>query len=554
MAWGPAALVLPAKNRRGVRPDVKKEVSPLFLNSQEDAVKRFIHRHADKVIGVLSGFDRLVFRGTLRRIAFVDGLMAFLGWKHVLLKHFGAYAHAVSERIKAASCQAAREQGRPIQYLASSRSSKEAIASRIAERDNIREGLICILTCVEPCRTFEIYRNRDAKRLELVHRIRKCLHLYHYFQDPEFGFMHARIQTWFPFNVQVCLNGREWLSRMLDRDRLDYRRRDNCFPWIADMDRAQHLADRMLRRSWPTILRRFAHRLNPAHREIFPGDTRGYYWSVYQSEWATDVLFRDARTLSSIYPPLVRHGMTTFSSADVMRFLGARLRPGTFDGEIVSDFKDRPEGVRIKHRLGANSVKLYDKQGSVLRAETTLQDASAFKVFRAKEGDPKGPKAWRQMRRGIADLHRRARVSQACNERYLDALAAADTSQSLGDLALSVSRPVRWKGYRFRGLHPWAFDDIRLFQTLCRGEFSIHGFRNRDLLPHLFLAPARDADEIRRRSARISRLIRLLRAHGLIQKLPSSYRYRLTPRGREILPPLVSAQQITLKQLISATA
>jgi len=517
-------------------------------------VERFIQRHADKVIGVLSGFDRLVFRGTLRRIAFVDGLMAFLGWKHVLLKHFGAYAHAVSERIKTASCQAARDQGRPIQYLASSRTSKEAIASRIAERDGIRQGLICILTCVEPCRTFEIYRNRDAKRLELVNRIRKCLHLYHYFIDPEFGFMHARIQTWFPFNVQVCLNGREWLSRMMDHDHMDYRRRDNCFPWIADVDRAQHLSDRMLRRSWPAILRRFAHLLNPAHREIFSDDARGYYWSVYQSEWATDVMFRDARALASIYPHLVRHGMSTFSSADVMRFLGARLRPGMFDGEIVSDFKDRPEGVRIKHRLEANSVKLYDKQGSVLRAETTLQDASAFKVFRAKEGDPQGPKAWRPMRRGIADLHRRARVSHACNERYLEALASADTSQPLGDLVQSVSRPVRWNGYRFRGLRPWTLDDLALFQVVCRGEFAIQGFRNRDLLPLLFPAPAQNSGELRRRSARISRQIRLLRAHGLIRKIPSSYRYQLTPRGRETLITIVATQQVTLNQLNRAIA
>ena len=387
-------------------------------------MKRFIQRHADKVTGVLSGFDRLVFRGTLRRISFVSGLMAFLGWKHVLLKHFGAYAHAVSERVKAASCQAAREQGRPIQYLASSRTRKDAVARRIAERDGIREGLICILTCVEPCRTFEIYRNRDAKRLELVHRIRKCLHVYHYLKDPEFGFMHAR------------------------------------------------------------------------------------------------------------------------------------LRPGTFDGEIVSDFKDRPEGVRIKHRLGGNAVKLklYDKQGSVLRAKTTLQDASAFKVFRAKEGEPQGPKAWRPMRRGIADLHRRARVSQACNERYLDALDAADTSQPLGDLVQSVSRPVRWHGDQFRGLRPWALGDLALFRAVCRGEFSIQGFRNRDLLAHLFPTPACDEDESRRRSARISRQIRLLRAHGLIRKVPSSYRYQLSPRGREILATIIASQQVTLNQLNRAIA
>ena len=70
-------------------------------------------------------------------------------------------------------------------------------------------GLVCVLTCVEPCRTFEIYRDRDTKQLHLQPRVRKCLFLYHYTVHPVFGFLNTRIQTWFPFSIQICLNGRE---------------------------------------------------------------------------------------------------------------------------------------------------------------------------------------------------------------------------------------------------------------------------------------------------------------------------------------------------------
>jgi hypothetical protein len=261
-------------------------------------------------------------------------------------------------------------------------------------------------------------------------------------------------------------------------------------------------------------------------------------------------MFKDSASLATIYPALVQHAMATFSSADVMRFLGRKVH-GAYQGEIVSDFKDRPEGVRIKHRAGKNSVKLYDKQGSIMRPETTINNPSDFKVYRRKEGDPHGELAWRPLRKGIADLHRRAQVSQACNERYLDALAAADTSTPLGDLLLPLCRPVTWKGHRVRGLRAWSPDDLGLFQAICRGEFSINGFRNRDLQRLLFQTPAADSKQRRRRSAHITRRLRMLRAHGLIRKVPSSRRYLLTHKGREKLYALLTAQRATLQQLNS---
>src|SRR5208337_3361207 len=120
----------------------------------------------------------------------------------------------------------------PVQYLASAAEDKETLARTIAARDGIDDGLVCLLSCLEPCRTFEIYRNRETHRLELVSRTRKCLFLYQYWVHPEFGFLNARIQTWFPFPVQVCLNGREWLAQQMQAAGLEYVRQDNCFPWI----------------------------------------------------------------------------------------------------------------------------------------------------------------------------------------------------------------------------------------------------------------------------------------------------------------------------------
>jgi len=514
----------------------------------EDVVKEFVQKYAGIIVGALSGFDRLIFRGYLRELSYVRGLFMYLCWRKVPLTEFGRFARSLSEQVKRASTAEAARCKRPIIYLPSSRTDKDAIARTVREQDGIDEGLICVLSSVEPCRSFAIGCNPKTNRAELLLRHRKCLFLYHYYMDPTFGFTHARIQTWLPLDIQIYINGREWLARQMDTHGLTYRRADNCFVALQDVASAQRLMDAQLRLNWPNHLDRLARCLNPAHNSLLASDRLHYYWTAYQSEWATDIMFRDPQTLAEIYPRLVRHGVSAFSSPDVMRFLGGKVH-GNFRGEIVSDFKNRPEGVRIKHRVGANSVKLYDKQGSVLRVETTINDADGIKVFRPKEGDPDGHRSWRPMRRGIADLHRRAEVSQATNQRYLHALTSADTSIALGELLCELQRPVTWKACRIRGLRPWSADDLALLRTANRGEFCLNGFRNRELQALLFDGKPQNSDERRRRSARVSRHIRLLRAHHLIQKLPRSYRYRVTPKGRQIITAILAAHDASLQQL-----
>ncbi|MGQ9636096.1 MAG: hypothetical protein ACUVXB_17875 [Bryobacteraceae bacterium] len=522
----------------------------------------FIAKHGDKITGTLSGFDRLVFRGTLRSIAHDEGMMRYLWANQVLLKDFGSHVERVSQRLKEASLAEAEALGRPVKYLTSSQVSKEEIARGIAAKERIHEGLVCVLTCVEPCRSFEIHRNRETKKLELKPRYRKCLFLYHYWMHPVFGFLNARIQSWFPLPVQICLNGREWLARQMDAAGLEYARQDNCLPWIADWSKAQRLMDRQLRANWPRLLDGVARQLNPVHGEIFRKHPVSYYWSTYQSEWAIDIVFREAADLRRLYPRLVHHGMTTFSSPDVMRYLGKRIPlsgnvPQRFSGELVSDWKHRQEGVRIKHSVNGNSLKLYDKAftvvGSVLRAEATLHNGGDLRVYRPKEGDPDGELAWRPMRRGIADLHRRAEVSRKAAERYLDAFASVDEDTTLEELIRRLGQPRQWRGRRVRALRPFA-DDSSLLEAVSRGEFALNGFRNRDLQAIFFSRAANSPEEPRRRSAWVSRKLRLLRAHGLITKITGTHRYQLTAAGRKATTAILTALRSTVRQLTPVAA
>jgi len=519
---------------------------------------RFIQRHAASVRGVLHGFDRLRLRGTKRLLAHAGGMFNFLWQQGVLLKDFKSYVWDVTNRIRRATEQLAGAAGRPLVYLASSATKKEDVARQIAERDGIRKGLICVLSCVEPCRSYEIHRNRQTRELELQGGWRKCLHYYYYLMHPHLGFMHVRLQTWFPLMVHVCLNGREWLARQMDAAGIGYVRRDNCFAQIADVAAAQGLMDHQLRTHWPKLLNGLLARLNPADADIFRDTPVDYYWSVDQSEWASDVMFRSAGILAGLYPRLIRHGMEHLGSTEIMRFLGHKVPAhngahGAFKGEVISDLTQRPEGLRIKHRVSGNSIKMYDKHGSVLRVETTINEARDLKVYRPKEGDPKGPKQWRYLRKGIADLHRRAQVSQAANQRYFEALAAVeDQSCTLGTLAEGVCRPVHWKKQRVRALNPLSPDDAALLAAVSRGEFTINGFRNRDLRKLLYAALEVSPEEVRRRSAAITRKIRLLRAHGLIHKVSGTHRYKVSPRGRTVITAFLAARAANPSKLADA--
>ena len=517
----------------------------------------FLSKFGEYITAILCGFDRIRFRATQRLLFQPNSMEAYLATCGVLIKHFKNFAEGITERVKAAAYKAAAAAGRPVQYLGAANSDKETLARELARKDGIKKGLIAVFTAVEPCWSYSVRGDHKSKEIHLVLETRKCLHLYHYYQHRDFGLMHVRVQSWFPFTVDVCMNGREWLARQMDRAGLKYVQRDNCFTWVQEPLKVQALLNKQLQTNWAETLDGLLQQAHPLHQEIGRPFHQAYYWSASQTEYATDVLFRDAPTLARWYQPFLHHGLSTFKSTDVLRFLGhfvpasGRI-PKWFSGQSTTTLKERPEGVRLRHTVNGNSIKIYDKQGSVLRVETTIVHPEPFKVYRPTQADPKQLR-WQKLRRGVADLWRRGELSQAANRRYLEALASVTGKTPLRDEAVTVCRPIKLEGRRYRALNPWAPKDGTLLELISRGEFTIQGFRNRDLRALLFPGKT-TAQEDRRHSARISRLLALLRAHGLIRKIPSTHRYHLTERGRRIITALLSARNADIDQLTQLAA
>jgi len=496
--------------------------------------------------------------GSLRPLYSPTFMLRYLSRVNVLLKDFAAFAAGWTERVRVAAHQLAQDSGRPLLYLQGSGERKDMLARNVARRDAIGRGLIGIWSVVEPCLTYFVRRDRQEKKLRLRLEPGKCLHYYFYFLHEQLGLLHLRLQTWFPFAIQLCLNARHWLACQMEGADIGYIQRENCFTWIEEPTRAQALADGQLQSSWPKLLQPLIKQCHPYAEELCRPLALSYYWSVSESEYATDVMFKTPAALARLYPALVHQGIKHFGSSDVLRFLGHKVPAsgqvhGNHEGEVLTSLKGRPEGLRLKHQAGTNSVKLYDKQGSVLRVETTLNQPHQFRVYRASERDPKGKKRWQVLRKSVGDLHRRAQLCQDINRRYLHALASVRPGQSAGELSKKLCRPVFKEGRRYRALNPWSEADATLMEIISRGEWTLSGFRNRDLRNLLYPAAA-DEFEVHRQSGRVSRALARLRAHGLIKKINGTYRYQLTSQARQILTALLVARQADVHKLLALAA
>jgi len=183
-------------------------------------MKTFLHRFGPIVLGVLTGLDRLIFRGKLCWLYSPEGMNIYLDANKVLRKDFDQHAKEVTKKVLQASLIEEAKALNRFEYLGSTKIDKDKVARGYAKKHGITQGLVCVLQCVEPCWSYTL--ESVDHRLTVQGKQRKCSQLYHYYIDPRFGWMYVRLQTWFPFEMQIYINGREWLARRMDQQGIKY--------------------------------------------------------------------------------------------------------------------------------------------------------------------------------------------------------------------------------------------------------------------------------------------------------------------------------------------
>jgi hypothetical protein len=508
-------------------------------------VEKFMQKHETSITGTISVFDRLIFKGYLP-ISYPEAAENFLSRNGILLKEFGNFTKAQTNKLKLHAQQIAARANRPYEYLNTS-VRKEEYARQIAQRDGIREGLICVLAVNEENHSFALRYGEGRPRLKksLPH----CFTLYFYYLDREFGFMHVRLSTWLPFSIQVYVNGHDWLARQMQAKGIAFEQMDNAFPRIENWEKAQSLADRLPRLPWERILHAFSRRVNPLLKSLLKG--LEYYWVIDQAEYATDVAFRDHRLLDELYLIWQKHAAVCTQAEDVMRFMGRKLH-GSFNSLIQTDAKYRPVVTRIKHSMRGNWIKMYNKHGIVLRVETVINRPREFRISRLGRG--KRALDWLPMPKRVTSLKKYAEISFRANQAYLQNLAQVDNPAQAWRQLAELCEPQKAATQRVRGLNPLRKEDRILFDAIVRGEHFIKGFKASDLAWRLKIIVPSDQAERKKHSGRINRKLRLLKGHGLIAKIPRSRRYKITDTGMHLMNASLDLMNYTWPQIIQEAA
>ena len=495
-------------------------------------MSNILTQYKDKINGTFSFFDRMIIKGHLR--SFFHAMMYFLNAQNVLLKDYGAYVKGVTEKIKKHVIQYTNEQSRPLIYLSSPSISKEQTALQCMADSPVKEGLICTLSTVEMCNAFSVVPNKATHKLEIKCIKRKCLHYYFYYMDKVYGFMFVKMQTWFPFTITVYINGRELMKRELEENEVSYKMYDNSFSYLGDFEKAQELADRFDSKKLSNHLDLFASKVNPFLPKVKEIFGNGYYWSASQIEYATDIVFKDRETLEDLYPSMVDRSFHGMDCTDVFSFLGKKLNKN-FHGEAVADYKKRPIGYRVKFKLGANSIKMYDK-GNSLRIETTINDPGAFKCYgdvHHRNGDV--TKEWKPMGKSISNLYRYAEIARAANRRYIDALENIIPVKSTQDEIEAVCCHKTEKGKTYTGFNVWEKETLEALRLVADGRYLLSGFTNKIIRKALYPESFKE----KKATGRTTRLLKKLRVHKIIRKQPRSQKYFVTNKGRRIINALI---------------
>ena len=490
-------------------------------------------RYQEQISGVLSCYDRMLLQGTLPGWCYDQGMTTFLYSRQIKIFDYPQFAQVLREKVRENAERIARENGIEIEFIRKADTfRKEKRIKNILKGRGEQPGLVHIFSAMEACTSYKPWHDKKTGKTFLKYDSGKCLHYYFYFIDKTFGLCYLRVPTWAPFRLQFYLNGHNWLATKLTKRKISYVLRENAFLSIDDFTRAQELSDSIKVSDLHRALDGFAQKYCP----VFQENGLTYHRSTSQVEYATDIVFKRQADLRLLYDQIVRTAIHSVKPENIATFLGRKLH-ANYQGDLGNNFNTRIQGTRIKHHMGASSLKMYDKFGIILRIETTNNNVSEFKQYRevrSRSGESIYKTA--PMKKNIYSLFELTAIFKASNRRYLEFISMFD-DQSRGVKNLKrISQPVETDDRSYKGFNLFSPDDLKLFEVLARGEFNINGFKNKSLRKHI---PETN-------TAAMTRILKRLHLHGIIRKVRRTYKYYLSQLGKAVITAALSIRNMSV--------
>ena len=482
-----------------------------------------INRYSAKLAGVLSCFDRIIITGTIPGWCHAAGMTGYLVGNGIRIFDYAkTFAEPLRDMIIANATRLAAENGIEIEFIRKIGAfRKEDRIREIITKRGDHPGLVHIFSALETASAFTPWYDKNTCTTGLRGKTTKCLHYYFYFIDANFGLCFLRVPTWAPFRVTFYCNGHSLLANQLRAEDIEFTPLDNTFLNIANFQRAQELAD-----AFPVEL---LHRALDSYAQLFcppiqqvPG---GYHWSVLQAEYSTDLIFKKREYLEPLYETLIRTATHTVKPEHISMFLGKKL-DGRTVAEVGTEYNTRIQGTCVKHYMGWAAIKMYDKQGIVLRIETTINNLSELKHYRTVEHqDCTTETKFAPMKKTIYSLSPLRELLIASNLRYLEFLSSIDDSSEGRRQLPKIGTAKKENGRSWRGFNLFSMADLELVSALLRGEGCISGITNRHLRQVL----------VGKTSSQISYFLKRCRIFGLLKKCGKTYKYYITKMGQKVV-------------------
>jgi hypothetical protein len=494
--------------------------------------EQLTEKYSKELDGVLSCYDRIVITGSLYPFCYAQGMTSYLYRQGIRIFDYAKFAEPLRERVRENAEALAQANGIKIEFTRKKDFRKETRIQQVLKERGQHPGLVHIIGAMEACSSYLPWHDKTTGKTFLRSGSSKCMTYYFYFIDEQLGLCYLRVPTWCPFRLQFYFNGHNWLANQLKQRGIAYKMLDNAFVHIDDYAAANQLANEFDVELLHQRLDEFARQYCPVITDL----KFAYYWSVMQSEYATDLVFKSREPLQAFYPHLLETLTHAVKPADIATFLGRKLN-GNYQGEVGNRFNRRWIGTRIKHQMGPVSIKMYDKFNQILRIETTVNNVAFFKQYRqVQHRDGSTTMAWAPMKKTVHSLPALREVLSAANQRYLKFISSIATPQVGVQQLHRLAETKTEDQHRHKGFNLFSEEDTCLFRTLLQGEFFISGFTNKQLRTQYLSNKS---------ASQVTRLLKRLRVHGVIKKIGKRYKYYLTDFGRQ-----TAAMALKLREMV----
>jgi hypothetical protein len=462
----------------------------------------------------VEGIDRMYLNVYVPRLQAEQGIVRFFREHRGQPLPSAALMNPMTRNFVAALDRFVARRAIPLVQFRKGERKDEVMAEHLSKFGK-EEGVVFVGKAQEKTPVFRTEKRRSPKTglpyPWIVRSTAMVNHYYVYAVDRDFGPFFLKFCSYFPFNAKLCINGHEYAKRQLAQEKIAFEALDNGVLSCADPKRLQKICDGLSAQKIDGFLRKWL-RLLP---HPFTGTDRaaGYRYdiSILQAEFSLTQVLDQPVHGRLFFEQVIRENLDLGRPEEVQLIFHRKITrrtPGRFRTRIVTQGVTPSLNVYYKN----TRIKQYHKENRALRTETTINNSYDFGVGKRLHNLPKLREIGFAANRQLLEVER---LSHDC-------MLTEDTFQT-------INSPVAAGGQRASGLR---FADRRvhpLLQSLILFRQLAQGFRCADLRHHLAALCGRDPESLTQ--AALTYQLRRLRLHGLIERLPNSFRYRVTEFG-----------------------